>query len=209
VTVSADQLVWVNAAYPDEWIVQFSRRKYDEPQAKAQIAALGLPHAPGDESRMFWRFVVVADAQRADQLKKRFGDPSLHAGVVRRQVSYSAKWDQIGVDGDALLIKAADPTFPPRYRVAGSQLEPVRDPVIRLSRDWLLYLTVGSQFVVPHDALVVVTSDEPGSYWHYLALYLLLLAFIGINAAALLSPFRRPKGPGGEDYSFSPSSSAK
>jgi len=159
---------------------------------------LGLPFAPEDEpSKLFWRFVVLAEPDQVPLLMARAKDPALHAGVVRRQVSYSARWSQLRVQGDTLVINAADPTFPSRFLPAAgtsadptAPLRPVKEPTVKVPAASVLFISTSSPFEVPADAMVLVTGTAPGDKWFYVLLYVVLLGFIVVNTVSLLLRLR-------------------
>ncbi len=195
VPLAEDSVLWINAAFPGEWVVQFSQSVYAEAaQAEALLAPLGLPFAADAESsRMFWRFVVLADPAQAEALIKRFADRKLRIGVVRRQLSYSARWDQLRVEGRALLVDALDPTFPARYTVSGAALVASRPKVVRLPAEAILFITASSPYVVPPDAVVILADRAPGDNWYYALLLVLLTSFIAINLVILVGRLRAGK----------------
>ncbi len=190
--LAPDSMVWINVAFPGEWVVQFSKRAYataDEP--KKALEHIELPFAEDTEkSRMFHRFVVYADPDQARKLINNFKDRSLHAGVVRRQLSYSANWEQLRVEGDTLIIDSRDPTFPSRFVLEGDKLKAVKDKVVKVPATGVLYITTSSPFEVADDALVVITDRAPGDSWHYALLGLMLLIFAVANGAILFIRLR-------------------
>ena len=192
VLLAPDSQVWINVAFPNEWIVQFSKRAYaTDQEPKKALDHIALPYAADSEtSRMFHRFVVHADAEQARKLINSFKDRSLHAGVVRRQLSYSARWEQLRVDGENLIIDARDPTFPSRFALDGETLKAVKDKVVSVPAEGVLYITTSSPFKVADDALVLITDRAPGDSWHYALLGLMLLIFALINGAILVLRLR-------------------
>jgi hypothetical protein len=199
VTVTPGTMVWVNVAYPTEWVIQVSKRAYPKLEDTQKLVAdIGLPTAVDDEeSTSFYRYVVHAEAAQVPSLMARFRDSSLHANVVRRQLSYSARWDQLSVAGRTLELNAADPTFPSSYRVDKSatppRLVPFKDVPTKIPAEGVLYLTVSSPLEVASDALVLLVGRRPVEYWFYLALYVLLLAFIVVNGWTLSRRLRERK----------------
>ena len=197
-----DQTTWINVRYPDEWVVQFSRRHHaDVASARARLEPLakqlGLALAVDDErSRSFIRFVLVAKSDAIRRVMAHFRDPKLHVGVVPRQISYTAKWDQLSVAGGKLVIDAADETFPARFMVrAGAddkqiKLEPIKARRVEIEPGALSYITVGAPFRMPTDAVVIVSGERPGDYWYYLLLFIVLTGFIIFNVLALVSRLR-------------------
>lgn len=190
--LTPDSQVWINVVFPGEWVVQFSKRAYPTPEEpKKALDHIALPYAVDTEtSRMFHRFVVLADPEQARRLINSFKDRTLHAGVVRRQLSYSARWEQLKVDKDTLLIDARDPTFPSRFTLEGDKLVAVRDKVVRVPAQGVLYITTSSPFEVAPDALVLITDRAPGDSWHYALLGLMLLIFALVNGAILVTRLR-------------------
>lgn len=196
--------VWINASYPDEWIIQLSKKAHATlAEAKAQLGALTLPYVVDDEpSRAFWRFVVLARGQQVRQLTRAFAHPARHSGVVRRQVSYLARWAQISVGADAagadqLILDGDDDALPARYRLEPSagagrpaRLVADREMPVRIPRSAVRHVSTSSKFDVPASAMVLMADERPGDYWHYALLYLLLGAFIVVNLLALGTRFR-------------------
>jgi hypothetical protein len=193
VELSAGTVLWVNAALANEWVVQFSKHGYaTEDQAVAVLARLGLPAARDSEkSKRFWRFVVHAGPELARKLMAQFRDRKLHVGVIRRQLSYSARWDQLQVEGDTLLIEAADPTFPDRFELKGEELVASRPRVVNIPASAILYITTSSRFSIPDDAVVVLADRAPGDNWYYALLYVVLLGFAALNGVILYTRLRR------------------
>jgi hypothetical protein len=191
--LAPDSQVWINVAFPNEWIVQFSKRAYaTDAEPKKALDHIALPYAVDSEtSRMFHRFVVHANPEQARGLINSFKDRSLHAGVVRRQLSYSARWEQLRVDKGALIIDARDPTFPSRFALDGETLKAVKDKVVSVPAEGVLYITTSSPFEVADDALVLITDRTPGDSWHYALLGLMLLIFALINGAILVLRLRK------------------
>ena len=198
--LNPDSLIWINVAYPNEWLIQFSKRFYAKIEATQKpLADLKLPVAVEEESSAtFWRFVVHATPSQVPMLMARFQNPELHANVVRRQVSYSARWDQLSVEGKNLLINAADSTFPSHYRaqaadtpsaVAGT-LIPVKESLTRVPAEAILYLTTSSPFKIPPQAMVLLTAKAPSDNWYYVLLYVVLLGFIIVNSVTLVHRWR-------------------
>ena len=190
--LAPDAMVWINVAYPGEWVVQFSKRAYETAaEPYKALEHIGLPFAVDTEtSRMFHRFVVLADPEQARKLMDSFKDRSLRAGVVRRQLSYSANWEQLRVEGDTLVIDSRDPTFPSRFVLEGDKLTALKDKVVRVPAAGVLYITTSSPFEVADDALVVITDRAPGDSWHYALLGLMLLIFAVANGAILFIRLR-------------------
>ncbi|MCC6746629.1 MAG: hypothetical protein IT371_03160 [Deltaproteobacteria bacterium] len=195
VALAPDTVLWINATYPEEWIVQVPKRTHPAAESAAKlVAGLGLPFATDDESsRTFHRFVVLASDAEASQLMARFKGPDAAAGVVRRQVSYTARWDQVRFEKDALVVTSEDASTSPRYRRRPgdkTRLEAVKEKTVSIPAASVLYLSVGAKFVVPEDALVIVAGEEPADYWHYVLLYVVLATFMLINVLALAARWR-------------------
>lgn len=191
-----NKLFWVNVTYPDEWLIQFSKEIYpDRATAAKELEEFDVPFASDDEpSKMFWRFVVVTKGEEAKKLMGRFGIAKKNTGFLRRQVSYSAPYDQLRFEEDALVITAKDETFPSRFvlRQEGEKkrLVPVKPSPVRIPKAAVLYITASSKFQIPDDALVLVAGEVPKDKWLYLLLYLLLGAFVAFNAMALINRAR-------------------
>ncbi len=185
--ITPDSQLWINVAFPGEWVVQFSKRAYatTEQPIKA-LDHIGLPYAEDNEkSRMFHRFVVLARPDQTKALMDSFKDRSLHAGVIRRQLSYSALWEQLRVKGSDLIIDARDPTFPKRYKLQDGKAVVVEEKGVHVPGESVLYITTSSPFLVAPDALVLITDRVPGDNWHYALLGLLLLIFALTNGVIL------------------------
>jgi hypothetical protein len=211
VTLEPDSQVWINVAYPDEWVVQFSKHVFTQAdqareQLTKQLEGLQIPFVQAKEpSRLFWRFVVLAKPDQFAQLKAHFparmvqGRPA--HGLVRRQISYSARWNQLGVTGDVLVIDAADPAFPSRYRIAAgeseasSQLVATKEHPVKIPAESILYITTSAPFSVPDEAFVLLVDTVPGDNWYYVLLFVVLLLFIGINTTTLALRLRRRPAP--------------
>lgn len=183
---------WINVSYPDEWIVQLSKSAYDSADA-AQKRLKDLPFAhvlDPEPSPAFWRFVVIARGEQLAALMSAFTDPTAHAGVVRRQLSYTAKWSEIAVDKDALIISSADAAQSARYRLVESdgaaRLEAEKMDSARIPRESIRYISTGSPFQMPDDAMVIVAGKRPGDYWHYLLLCCVLGLFVLVNSVVLI-----------------------
>lgn len=191
VELTADSLLWINVAYPGEWVVQFSKRAYESEQKPAAIlTALGLPFARDSEgSKMFWRYVVLASAEQSRLLMERFKDRKLRIGVVRRQVSYSARWDQLTVKDKTLMINALDPSFPARYALQEDKLVATRPKEVPVEAGAILYITTSRPFSVPNDAVVILTDRAPGDNWYYALLFFVLISFMVINSVILYRRF--------------------
>jgi hypothetical protein len=183
---------WINVAYPDEWLLQASKRHYSRLEdARRLMEGVEEPFAVDEEgSASFWRFVVKVEPERVPALMARLRDPELHAALVRRQVSYSARFDQLSVEGKTLVINAADPTAPARYVVRDGKLVPVRETPVRVSSEAILFISTSSPLRIPADAFVLLTGKRPSENWYYAVLYLLLLGFIAINSAVLIQRLR-------------------
>lgn len=74
VKMTPDTLLWINAAYPNEWWVQFNRHKCpdDELALKQLLGHKLLVAQDSDSSRMFWRLVVRADTRQFGELTTKF-----------------------------------------------------------------------------------------------------------------------------------------
>jgi hypothetical protein len=202
VELTPNSMIWINVAFPNEWLVQFSKTHYAKiEEAQERLTGLSLPTAVDDEtSASFWRIVVWAEAEEVPRLMAHFKDPALHASVMRRQVSYSARWDQLSIQGQTLVIKAADSTASTRYQKASgssasgkekvSSLVPVREEVIEAPAESILYLTASAPFKISPQAFVLLANKEPGQNWYYVLLYLVLSTFIIINGVILVSRWR-------------------
>lgn len=207
VTLGPDSMIWINVAFANEWVIQFSKHTYATAQLAQQalskrLEGLSIPTMLEDESsKIFWRFVALAEPDQFPQLRARFkvemvgGRPRY--GVVRRQVSYSARLNQLKVDNGALVIDAADPTFPSRYVVkpgtdagAAPTLTAVKDRRPRLPARSILFISTSSPFSVPADAMVLMMDRAPGDNWYFLLLYLVLVAFVGLNVVTLVLRLR-------------------
>ncbi len=192
VSVAPGTMVWINVAYPNEWLIQASKRAYATlEETRKLVADLGLPVAVDDEeSAAFHRYVVHAEPDQVPLLMARFREPALHANVVRRQVSYSARWDQIAVGADrSLELNAADPSFPSSFRVDRSATPPRlvahKEVPTKIPAAGILYVTIASPLEIAPDAFVLLVGRRPVENWYYLALYVLLLAFIVVNGWTL------------------------
>ena len=202
VTLTPDSMIWINAAHPNEWVIQFSKHAYATAELAQQelnkrLEGLSIPTLMEDEaSKIFWRFVALAEPDQFAQLRARFkvemvgGRPRY--GVVRRQVSYSARLNQLKVDDGALVIDAADPSFPSRYLAradsdagAAPTLAAVKERRPRLPASSILFISTSTPFSVPTNAMVLMMDRAPGDNWYYLLLYLVLVAFVGLNVVTL------------------------
>jgi len=199
VPLAADTLFWINVAFADEWIVQLPRRSYPRAeQAAALLARLALPHTEDSESSpSAWRYVVVARGTELQRLLQALRAAPTTGALLRRQVGYTARWDQLRWDADTLTLAFDDATAPPRYELrpasaAGrpAQLVARRGAPLRFGRNELLYLSTSTPFVLPAQAMVVLAGETPGQQWPNALLQVLLLVFIGANAGALLRAFR-------------------
>jgi hypothetical protein len=199
VTLDSDAVLWINVAYPNEWLIQFGKRFYSRvEEVQKHLAGVGLPIADDDEeSASFYRFVVLAEPDQVPVLLARFKSSDLHANVIRRQVSYSARWDQLSVKGRALVINTTDPTRPSRYRVEGqasegspAKLAAVKDLPVEVPAEAVLYITTSTPLAIAPDALVLLTGKSPSDNWYYVALYALLLGFILLNGVTLVQRLR-------------------
>lgn len=194
--LESGKLFWVNVTYPDEWIIQFSKQIYpDRATAAKELATIDVPFAADDEpSPSFWRFVVLTRGEQAKKLMNRFGVAKKNTGFLRRQVSYSARYDQLRFEADALVITAKDETFPSRFvvRKEGEKevLAPAKPTPVRIPKSAVLYITASSKFHIPDDALVLLAGEVPKDKWLYLLLYALLGAFVAFNALALINRAR-------------------
>jgi len=188
-------------------VVQFSKHTYATAEQAQQelskrLEGLNIPTAEEDEaSTIFWRFVALAEPDQFPQLRARFKikmvDGRPRYGVVRRQVSYSARLNQLKIDRGALVIDAADPSFPSRFVVkpgtdagAAATLSAVRARQPRLPAKSILFISTSAPFKVPADAMVLMMDRAPGDNWYYLLLYLVLVAFVGLNLVTLLLRLR-------------------
>jgi hypothetical protein len=197
--VSADSEFWINVAYPDEWVVQLAKSVHPTADdARKQLEGLTLPRQlMPDDSKMFWRFIVLARGDQLQQLLEAFSKPEKNAGVIRRQVSYTAKWNELTVEGDALLVDNGETDLPGPYRLvspgdgAQGRFEVQREGPLRLPRETLLHISTTSRFELPDHALVLIVGDRPDDYWHYLLLYCLLGVFVVLNGWALIKWSRR------------------
>lgn len=193
--VSRDTLFWINVAYPDEYLIQISKRFYPRLEdTKRVLKVVEIPVAVDEEpSATFWRFVVQASPDQVKSLLGRLKDPELHADLVRRQVSYSARWNQLRVDGKNLVLDVADPTMPVQYQLNKERvLSPVRETPTRIPGAAVLFISTSSPFHIPPDAFVLISGRTPSENWYYALLFFVLLTFIIINAVAL-SQHLRPR----------------
>ncbi|MBK8481188.1 MAG: hypothetical protein IPL40_08435 [Proteobacteria bacterium] len=199
VALTAGMVFWINVAFADEWIVQLPRRSYARvEEADALLARLALPHVRDTEpSTTAWRYVVVARGAELQRLLQGLHGIPTAGALLRRQIGYTARWDQLRWDATTLTLALEDATAPPRYArrpavaVGGpAELVPVRGQPLRFSRDELLYLSTSTPFSVPARAMVVLAGETPGKQWPYALLQLLLLSFIAANAWVLLRTYR-------------------
>ena len=190
----ADRQVWINVTYPGEWIIQFAQSAYASPEdAEKLVTAIGIPWSrDASRSKMYWRFVVHFPDSELTSLVKRFSEPALRAGVVRRQISYVARWDQLKIENDALIINAADATFPVRYTATTdkTKLAATRPMPPKIAKAAIRYVTVSSRFEIPADAMLILDDDKPENYWYYSILYAVLLVFLLFNLYALVQRLR-------------------
>ena len=117
---------------------------------------------------------------------------SVDAGLPQSRSArcYSARWDQLQVKGDQLLIEAADPTFPARFKLEGDKLVASKPRVVAMPSRAVLYITTGSPFTIPDDAVVILADRAPGDNWYYALLYVLLLGFVALNGVILVGRLR-------------------
>lgn len=195
VAISDESLFWINVSYPNEWIIQFSKDHYKTVEnAKKQLADLKLPHALENEpSPNFFRFVVLANAEQAKKLIPVFSDRGLHAGFLKRQISYTAKWKNLNIDTNKLIINEKDKTFPSRYMLEGETLKPLLNFPIELKTGDIKYISTSSDFKIPSHAVMLIANDVPRDHWLYVLLYVLLACFIAFNIWALSSRYRHSK----------------
>jgi hypothetical protein len=199
--LAPDSQFWINVAYPDEWLLQAKKRSYPTQQEAANKLLSGVeePFVVDEEgSQGFWRFVIKAPPEKVQALMARYSNPDLHANLVRHQVSYQARFDQLSVEGKTLVINAADPTAPPQYAVGkGPDGKPVltasRPTPARVPAEAILFISTSSPLKIPADAFVLLTGKRPSASWYYAVLYLLLLGFIVMNAATLIQRLRERK----------------
>lgn len=192
VRVGENSEFWLNVSYPDEWVVQLAKAVHPTADdARRQLAELKLPYvlAP-DDSKMFWRFVVLARGNDLEQLLRGFSDPGKNAGVIRRQVTYTARWSELRVDGDTLVVESDQRDLPGRYELVsgvegGPPLAEQRDRPLRLPASALQHISTTSRFELPADAMVLVVRDQPDDYWLYLLLFSVLGLLILFNAFVL------------------------
>jgi hypothetical protein len=199
VALDSDAVLWINVAYSNEWLIQFSKRSYGRvEEVQKHLVGIGLPLAADDEeSASFYRFVALAEPDQVPVLLARFKNPELHANVIRRQVSYSARWDQLSVKGRTLVINTTDPTRPSRYRVEGPagegsppKLTASKDLPVEVPAEAVLFITTSTPLAISPDALVLLAGKAPGDSWYYVALYVLLLGFVLLNAVTLVQRLR-------------------
>jgi|GEM_PF-5022688 hypothetical protein len=194
VKIDADKQVWINVTYPNEWIIQFAQSAYASPaDAEKLVTPLGIPYSRDEEgSKMYWRFVVHFPDSQITSIIKKFGAPALRAGVVRRQISYIARWDQLKIEDGSLVINAADARFPARYVEgdAPNTLKATRPRPPQIAKNAIRYVTVGSRFEIPADAMLILSDEKPESYWYYSVLYGVLLFFLLFNLYALVQRLR-------------------
>jgi hypothetical protein len=96
------------------------------------------------------------------------------------------------------VIDAADPTSPARFVKQGggegeggtATLRAVQDRRPKIAAASIKYISVGSKFVVPRDAMVLLMDRRPADKWPYLLLYIVLAVFILANLAALAMRLR-------------------
>jgi hypothetical protein len=202
--LAASSTVWINVVYPNEWLIQLSKQAHPTAaDAQRALADLKLPVAVDEEqSTAFHRFVVHARPAEVPALEARYRGTLQSGNIVRRQVSYTARWDQLSVErrGDerTLAINAADPTAPASYRVDPGdpkRLEAAREVPTRIPSRAVLFITVSSPLEIPPDALVLLAGRAPSEGWYYLALYVLLAAFIVINCWTLARRLRERSAP--------------
>ncbi len=74
VKMTADTLVWINARYPDEWLIQFNRHRCpNDETALKQLLGHKLPVAEDSEtSKIFWRLVARANPEQFGKLNAQF-----------------------------------------------------------------------------------------------------------------------------------------
>lgn len=211
VTIAANQLFWINVSYPEERIVQFAKRQFrredlgDELRTLLKLDAqetydshdvskrimdhVGVPYVEDEErSTMFSRYIVISPNGGTPSLYERLQQFGIEATVLPRQVSYSARWDQLDVKDRALAIDAIDPTAPARYRLTESEpkrIEKISNESTLLPRDAILFVSTASKFQMPGDAYVIVGDVTPSDHWYYVGLYVLLSLFIVLNCISL------------------------
>ena len=196
-TITPKTVLWINAVHDQEWIAQFSKHAYPK---EADAARLLRQHAPifapeEHNSGMYHRFVLKLSRSAAQALMKALAPRKLHAGVMPRQVGYTARWDQLKFEGETLVLSAKDAGFPKRYTLFGAEpqalLRPVAAQPVRLLRSELRYVSSSSKFTISDNAWVILAGETPADKWLFVALYGLLLAFIVFNGAALYLRFKR------------------
>lgn len=199
VRITADSELWINVAFPDEWVIQLAKSIHPAvDDARRQLSGLTLPLAQADDdSKLFWRFIVLAHGEQVARLLRMFSDPTRNAGVVRRQVSYTATWAQLRVEGQTLVVDTRQGNLPGPYTLVddggtnnGAHLEQQHEYPLRLPKSTVLHISTTVPFELPADALVLIANDRPDNYWHYLLLYCVLGFFIMLNGWALARWYR-------------------
>ena len=196
VPLDDNPLLWINVALPNEWIVQFSKKVYGKrDDARARLVPLNVPFSDdGEDSPTHWRFVTLVNEATAKRLIQELSDPSMHAGVIQRQVSLPVPWASLDPTATELVIKTSDPKFPLFFARSSENPAKVigKRPVapFTVPAKGLRYVSVAVPFEVPQSAFVLVADQEPPDYWYYLALAVVLAGFIVFNLWALMSRFR-------------------
>lgn len=201
VTLKDTSELWLNVSYPDEWVVQLAKSIHPSADdARRELGAIRLPYVlADDDSKMFWRFVVIARGKELEQLLRGFSDPGRNAGVIRRQVTYTARWAQLQVDGETLVVDTDEQRLPGPYRLIEGQgqnaaprlEEQAEQRPLRIAAAALRHASATSHFEMPANAMVVVVGERPASHWPYVLLYSVLGVFILLNGYALTNHWRR------------------
>jgi hypothetical protein len=203
IELNSDSRLWINAAFSNEWIIQFRKTAYPNLEdTEKHLVDLNLPLVIDEEaSTMFWRYVTQVGPDELSKLLERARQSDLGFNVVQRQLSYSARWSQLSIKGNELLINAADPTFPKRYALSRSsssqktQLAPMTEEVVHLPSESVLFITASSPFSIDPDALVLIAGKSPSDNWPYLLIYLVMITFILINSFIILQRLQRKAKP--------------
>ena len=104
VKMNPDTLLWINAAYAGEWLIQFNRHKCpDDERALKQLLGHKLPVAQDSEkSRIFWRLVARADAEQFGKVNSQFR-------ACRKRLAAKSPFRKPPVDAAAAgQVKAVD-----------------------------------------------------------------------------------------------------
>ncbi len=159
------------------------------------VGTYGLPFALAEEEPDSFLFILRGPAAKLKEIVQAQRQSSPYSASTRTEW-FEAKWHDLRLAEDQVVIRPARPSYPPRYELVREKQGPGKlvkrswGEEVRLPLAWVRYGTVSKRRDLPQDAWLLMAGVAPKQFWYYPLLALLLFGFMLFNALAIFRHLR-------------------